>query len=500
MTGVRDDAPWTPVEHRVHPPDQRPGLGRRRLPHGVRRELPGPGPRRRLPRRARSRRPLDPRHRLVTTKYNPARTWTAENSVGIGGAYLCIYGMEGPGGYQFVGRTVQIWNRFRRGGLFAGAPVGAALLRPDRVVPGLRRGAARAARRDRRGRGCVRDATRARSRSPSTRRFLGRERRRRSPTSGRAKAARSRRRRNAGAPRASSTGVDEARPPARLAGRRGARRGRTPVYAPFTSTVWQVAVEAGATVAAGGRPDAVRGGDEDGDEGGRTGQRDAWWRSTCSRASRSRPGRSSRRSERWHDRGLGRTDRLPRGRDAPDRRLESRRPSRGVDHPAHPWTRCSPRQTRSTRVAAGERLPLAGLTVAVKDNIDVAGLPTTAGAPSYAYRPDARRDGGRAAAGRGRGRARQDQPRPVRDRPGRHAHARTARCATRGTPPRISGGSSSGSAVAVALGDRRLRARHRHRRVRAGPGGAQRDRRGQADARAWSRPRASCRRAARSTA
>ena len=62
--------------------------------------------------------PLDPRHRLVTTKYNPARTWTAENSVGIGGAYLCIYGMEGPGGYQFVGRTTQVWNRFRRGGLF----------------------------------------------------------------------------------------------------------------------------------------------------------------------------------------------------------------------------------------------------------------------------------------------------------------------------------------------------------------------------------------------
>ncbi|CAM3926184.1 urea carboxylase [Smaragdicoccus niigatensis] len=66
--------------------------------------------------------PLDPRHRLVTTKYNPARTWTAENSVGIGGAYLCIYGMEGPGGYQFVGRTVQIWNRFRRGGLFQDNP------------------------------------------------------------------------------------------------------------------------------------------------------------------------------------------------------------------------------------------------------------------------------------------------------------------------------------------------------------------------------------------
>ena len=58
--------------------------------------------------------PLDPRHRLVTTKYNPARTWTPENAVGIGGAYLCIYGMEGPGGYQFVGRTIQMWNRYRQ--------------------------------------------------------------------------------------------------------------------------------------------------------------------------------------------------------------------------------------------------------------------------------------------------------------------------------------------------------------------------------------------------
>ncbi len=57
--------------------------------------------------------PLDPRHRLVTTKYNPARTWTPENAVGIGGAYLCVYGMEGPGGYQFVGRTVQMWNTYR---------------------------------------------------------------------------------------------------------------------------------------------------------------------------------------------------------------------------------------------------------------------------------------------------------------------------------------------------------------------------------------------------
>ena len=58
--------------------------------------------------------PVDPRHRLVTTKYNPARTWTPENAVGIGGAYLCVYGMEGPGGYQFVGRTVQMYNPYKR--------------------------------------------------------------------------------------------------------------------------------------------------------------------------------------------------------------------------------------------------------------------------------------------------------------------------------------------------------------------------------------------------
>ncbi len=58
--------------------------------------------------------PVDPRHRLVTTKYNPARTWTPPNVVGIGGAYMCIYGMEGPGGYQLFGRTIQVWNTYQQ--------------------------------------------------------------------------------------------------------------------------------------------------------------------------------------------------------------------------------------------------------------------------------------------------------------------------------------------------------------------------------------------------
>ncbi len=67
--------------------------------------------------------PLDPRHRLVTTKYNPARPWTPENAVGIGGAYLCIYGMEGPGGYQLFGRTIQVWNSWRRTAAFTERPL-----------------------------------------------------------------------------------------------------------------------------------------------------------------------------------------------------------------------------------------------------------------------------------------------------------------------------------------------------------------------------------------
>jgi urea carboxylase len=58
--------------------------------------------------------PLDPRHRLVTTKYNPARTWTPSDAVGIGGKYLCVYGMESPGGYQLIGRTVPIWSGYRQ--------------------------------------------------------------------------------------------------------------------------------------------------------------------------------------------------------------------------------------------------------------------------------------------------------------------------------------------------------------------------------------------------
>ncbi|TPX18510.1 uncharacterized protein E0L32_011623 [Thyridium curvatum] len=54
--------------------------------------------------------PLDPRHRLFGTKYNPSRSFTPRGAVGIGGQYMCIYGSESPGGYQLVGRTLPIWD------------------------------------------------------------------------------------------------------------------------------------------------------------------------------------------------------------------------------------------------------------------------------------------------------------------------------------------------------------------------------------------------------
>jgi allophanate hydrolase len=103
------------------------------------------------------------------------------------------------------------------------------------------------------------------------------------------------------------------------------------------------------------------------------------------------------------------------------------------------------------RLAAGERLPLAGRLFAAKGNIDVHGLPTTAGCPAYAYEPET--DAPvvaclRAAGAIVLGTTNLDQFATglvgTRSPYGavRNAH----------DPARISGGSSAGSAVAVALG------------------------------------------------
>ncbi len=113
MTSVRDDAPWCPdnIEfiRRINGLDSIDDV--HRIVFNARYLVMGLGD---VYLGAPVATPADPRHRLVTTKYNPARTWTPPNVVGIGGAYMCIYGMEGPGGYQLFGRTIQVWNTYRQ--------------------------------------------------------------------------------------------------------------------------------------------------------------------------------------------------------------------------------------------------------------------------------------------------------------------------------------------------------------------------------------------------
>ena len=109
--------------------------------------------------------PLDPRHRLVTTKYNPARTWT-RGERRRHRRRVPVHLRHGGTGRLPVRRAhdagvepVPPRRPVRR------AALGAALLRPDRVVPGQRRGTARPARGNRgRARAGGRDSGRVRLR------------------------------------------------------------------------------------------------------------------------------------------------------------------------------------------------------------------------------------------------------------------------------------------------------------------------------------------------
>lgn len=103
-------------------------------------------------------------------------------------------------------------------------------------------------------------------------------------------------------------------------------------------------------------------------------------------------------------------------------------------------------------VASGAELPLAGLVAAVKNNVDVAGLPTTAGCPAYASAPAAADATAvarlRAAGAVVIGATNLDQF--ATGLVGTRSPYGAVRDARR--PAHISGGSSAGSAVAVALG------------------------------------------------
>ncbi len=108
-------------------------------------------------------------------------------------------------------------------------------------------------------------------------------------------------------------------------------------------------------------------------------------------------------------------------------------------------------QARADAVRAAG--PLAGMTLAVKDNIDVRGLPSRAGSDALASGPPATADAPVVAALQAAGavtvaKAHMDElgagatGLSSRDGPARHPH----------DPARITGGSSSGSAALVALG------------------------------------------------
>ena len=102
-------------------------------------------------------------------------------------------------------------------------------------------------------------------------------------------------------------------------------------------------------------------------------------------------------------------------------------------------------------VAAGADLPLAGLLLAVKNNVDVAGIKTTAACPGFAYTPEQDAEAVarlRAAGAVVLGATNLDQfATGLVGTRSPHGAVRDSR-----RPANISGGSSSGSAVAVALG------------------------------------------------
>jgi allophanate hydrolase len=102
-------------------------------------------------------------------------------------------------------------------------------------------------------------------------------------------------------------------------------------------------------------------------------------------------------------------------------------------------------------VAEGVNLPLAGMVVAVKDNIDVEGMPTTAACPGYAYLATASATAVQLLVDAGAivvGKTNLDQF--ATGLVGTRSPYGAVRNAL--NPGLISGGSSSGSAVAVALG------------------------------------------------
>ncbi len=467
--------PVDAVEHRVHPPHQRAGS-------------PSTTSTARCSTRAtwcwasatstsarRSPTPLDPRHRLVTTKYNPARTWTAENSVGIGGAYLCIYGMEGPGGYQLVGRTTQVWNRLpprrpvrtsSRGRCGSSTASSGTRSRPTscsscgpRPLPAA-------------GRSTPRTAS---SRSPTTSGSWPTTQHRsaefREPAVGRVRGgegalARVRRVRRAGPSRRAAVAGAPIDLPA----------GSTPVEAPFVSQRVAGRRREPATGCSAG--DRVRGpgGDEDGDR--------PWHRRSTARSSRStsHPGEQVMPGQvaAWRSRRHGMTSPSSASIAAYER-IARRSTGPRLDPPAPPEPTRSPRPRRRRRVAAG-RVAAAGRARGRGQGQHRRGRHADDGRCRLATPTCPQADATAVARLRAAGAVVLGKTNLDQFATGL-VGTRSPYGAVRNAwdPERISGGSSSGSAVAVALGIADVALGTDTAGSGRVPGGAQRHRRGQAD-------------------
>ena len=136
MQSVRAGRALVPEQHRVHPPHQRPRLDRGRARDRVRRQLPGDGPGRRLPRRAggHAARPAPPAgHHQVQPGAHLDRRRTRSASAAptcASTAWKARAATSSSAARCRCGTATARPRRLRRQALAA------ALLRPDPLLPG----------------------------------------------------------------------------------------------------------------------------------------------------------------------------------------------------------------------------------------------------------------------------------------------------------------------------------------------------------------------------